>query len=271
MHQTVFLNQLLIANNSARFKNEFLQGKEALILCLKDCDTSVTQALWAAVSRSDLVSVDRLLLEGADAHTVYLQSIDNAQSCLAKAIENDAYEIAELLIRNGANTNFGVIKPGETQSNLSLAIKKGWKDIVTLLLDRCAYINDGHWLNTLHHSPVCIAVSSPHADALEIARQLIIRGAYLTCSTQPGFDEPHSLLYWAIVHNKHELLELLLQREVIGLDSESGVIRPAIDSIHSSSLASDHLHNIPGPIELPEQPVQDDHIVPSADMASLSL
>lgn len=269
VHQTVFLNQLLIENNPAHLKKEFSEGKDAL-LCLEDCDLSIMKALWAAVCRGDVVSVDRLLLGGAYAHTVYLQSMDNAKSCLAKAIENDAYEIAELLIQNGANANFGVIKPGEAQSNLSLAIKKGWKDIVTLLLDNGAYINDGDWLNTLHCSPVYIAISSPHADALEIARQLIIKGANLTCSTQPGFDEAHSLLYWAIVHNKHELLELLLQREVIGLDSEREIIASATDSIHSSSLASDHLHNTLGPTELPEQPAQDDHIVPSGDMASLS-
>src|ERR1700733_475335 len=107
-----------------------LAGVLVLALCLA-CPLSAQQStpeskLCAAISEGDLISVERLLREGADVEARGTNGI----TPLMQATEQGRIPMINLLLERGANPN---AKDEQGETALSWAARGGWVRVVNLL------------------------------------------------------------------------------------------------------------------------------------------
>ncbi|XP_055857259.1 ankyrin-3 [Episyrphus balteatus] len=108
-------------------------------------------------------------------------------------------EIVRLLLSHRANPNRKTFTTGETA--LHIAIRQGNLQVVELLLQSGAYINE---TNNREYTPLMCAIE---LDADEIAFSLVSKGAKLNLEDCNG----HTALYLAVARNKVNLAGYLLQ------------------------------------------------------------
>ncbi|XP_055921233.1 poly [ADP-ribose] polymerase tankyrase-2 isoform X2 [Eupeodes corollae] len=113
------------------------------------------------------------------------------------AVNNE--EIVRLLLNHRANPNRKTFTTGETA--LHIAIRQGNLQVVELLLQSGAYINEP---NNREYTPLMCAIE---LDADEIAFSLVSKGAKLNQEDCNG----HTALYLAVARNKVNLAGYLLQ------------------------------------------------------------
>ena len=99
-------------------------------------DINVNYSLSSAVRNGDLKRVRELINSYG---LSYLQAWSEGYVLLRDAIANEHTEIARLLLINGSKVNSKNKKPSDTP--LHLAVMKGNKEIVELLLDRGADVD----------------------------------------------------------------------------------------------------------------------------------
>jgi uncharacterized protein len=197
---------------SAKNAKEAIRNIKALAATSKKFNTlindpSVLGSLIEALSKRFNVSPIQVTMVFKNPSAAYLlkgylqgnpQEKELLNQYLLKAAKNDNINIAEVLLKAGADVNQ---LDGEGGTLLYRAAYKGSKDTVELLLKYGANVNKGHIFG---YTPLGDAASAGYKDIVEL---LIHHGANVNIANEYGYTDLHR----AASTGKKNIVELLLK------------------------------------------------------------
>lgn len=153
-----------------------------------------------AIKDNDVEAVKQAIGQGADINEKIKYQrkfgMDDQSTPLIIAIEFSVYDVARLLIENGADVNVVV----EGESALKMAVENKSLEMTKLLLDRGAEVNLPEPETMVFRTPLSIAAGN---GSVEIAKLLIERGANVNSKSHPLFSAAYA--------NSIEIAKLLIQ------------------------------------------------------------
>lgn len=185
-------------------------------------DDTRTTPLHRAAEIPRLISIVKKLIEKG-AH-VNLQ--DNMlESALHKAVRRDAYDIAQLLVRNKVQLD---LKNHRGETALHRALWNNYKDLVKLLINAGADVNvqDNQGDTPLHKA----ATSQYNKDSLDL---LLQAGAQLNTQNNQGSTPLHR----ALVQNNIETAKYLLRQPTINIGLKNNQGKTALDLAREKNLS----------------------------------
>lgn len=138
--------------------------------------TSHAQKLFKAVEEGRTARVERLLKKGEDVNDY----TENGLFPLWRAAANNNYEIALLLLENGANANQETKVPPLNSTSIAFPCQEGYLEMVKLLVDHGADVNLQGFRN---FTPIRVAAQNGH---LEIVKYLAEHGADIDFKAMDG-------------------------------------------------------------------------------------
>lgn len=173
-------------------------------------------ALTAAVERNHVSLIELLLTAGSDPNV----SIEHGDTALVLAVQNHSLDIADMLLRNGANVN--QMSPYQTTDPLQRACYDGNSEMVDLLLSHGADVNG----RTGNFGFGLALVAAAANDNLKIIQRLLASGADVNgfqYYTDPSQPRRQNALVRAISNNFIPTARTLLHSGMdINMDCECG-------------------------------------------------
>lgn len=138
--------------------------------------TSYGQKLFKAVEDGRTNRVEKLLKNGEDLNAY----AENGLFPLWRAAANNDYEVAVLLLENGANANQATKVPPLNSTSIAVPLQEGYLKMVKLLVEHGADVNLQGFRN---FTPIRIAAQNGH---LEIVKYLAEQGADIDFKAMDG-------------------------------------------------------------------------------------
>ncbi|MDC0857561.1 ankyrin repeat domain-containing protein [Rickettsiales bacterium] len=160
---------------------------------------TINELISAIRQKRDIAEIRQIISGVEDINQASTSSYDEGRTPLHIAAQNGHPEIVKLLLDRGAEVNQAG-RYGTTP--LHIAAHRGHREAVQLLLDRGAEVNQSDNDGT---TPLCIAVINGHREAVQL---LLDRGA----EVNQADDDGETPLYIAVINGHREAVQLLLDR-----------------------------------------------------------